>query len=155
MNHYKVLGLKKTASKQEIKAAFKKLAFQCHPDKYYQSPKSVQDNATRRFKQVSEAYEVLMDDRKHAQYNIITGGRQMPVEEVLVVPVKKMPVPAEEVPLVLVLVLGMGGSIIRSMNIMSIKVGLVGLIFGFRDLFFLILDFHCKSIYVFSLSLFR
>jgi DnaJ-class molecular chaperone len=70
MNHYyKVLGLKKTASKQEIKAAFKKLVFQCHPDKYYQSPKSVQDNATRRFKQVSEAYEVLMDDRKRAQYN--------------------------------------------------------------------------------------
>jgi curved DNA-binding protein CbpA len=69
MDHYKVLGLHKTASKEEIKAAFKKLAFQFHPDKHSQSPKSVKDNATLRFKQVSEAYEVLMDDRKRADYN--------------------------------------------------------------------------------------
>jgi curved DNA-binding protein CbpA len=69
MDHYKVLGLHKTASKEEIKAAFKKLAFQFHPDKHSQSPKSVKDNATLQFKQVSEAYEVLMDDRKRADYN--------------------------------------------------------------------------------------
>nr|XP_027187396.1 chaperone protein dnaJ 72 isoform X2 [Cicer arietinum] len=69
MDHYKVLGLHKTASKEEIKAAFKKLAFQFHPDKHSQSPKSVKDSATLRFKQVSEAYEVLMDDRKRADYN--------------------------------------------------------------------------------------
>ncbi|CAL0299193.1 unnamed protein product [Lupinus luteus] len=70
MDHYKVLGLHKTASKEEIKTAFKKLAFQFHPDKHSQSPKSVRDTATLRFKQVSEAYEVLMDDRKRADYNI-------------------------------------------------------------------------------------
>ena len=69
MNHYKVLGLHKTASKEEIKAAFKKLAFQFHPDKHSQSPKTVKDNATIRFKQISEAYEILMDDRKRADYN--------------------------------------------------------------------------------------
>ncbi|KAK2451329.1 chaperone protein dnaJ [Trifolium repens] len=69
MDHYKVLGLHKSASKEEIKAAFKKLAFQFHPDKHSQSPKSVKDNATLQFKQVSEAYEVLMDDRKRADYN--------------------------------------------------------------------------------------
>ncbi|MCI25965.1 chaperone protein dnaJ 72-like [Trifolium medium] len=69
MDHYKVLGLHKTASKEEIKAAFKKLAFQFHPDKHSQSPKSVKENATLQFKQVSEAYEVLMDDRKRADYN--------------------------------------------------------------------------------------
>jgi len=69
MDHYKVLGLNKTASKEEIKIAFKKLAFQFHPDKHSQSSKSVRDNATIRFKQVSEAYEVLMDDRKRAEFN--------------------------------------------------------------------------------------
>ncbi|XP_054803266.1 chaperone protein dnaJ 72 [Prosopis cineraria] len=70
MDHYKVLGLQRNATKEEIKAAFKKLAFQCHPDKHSQSPRAVRDNATLRFKQVSEAYEVLMDDRKRADYNI-------------------------------------------------------------------------------------
>ncbi|MED6136000.1 hypothetical protein PIB30_051868 [Stylosanthes scabra] len=69
MDHYKVLGLHRTASKAEIKAAFQKLAFQFHPDKHSHSPKVVRDNATLRFKQVSEAYEVLMDDRKRADYN--------------------------------------------------------------------------------------
>ncbi|XP_058727360.1 chaperone protein dnaJ 72 [Vicia villosa] len=69
MDHYKVLGLHKTASKEEIKSAFKKLAFQFHPDKHSQSPKAVKENATVRFKQVSEAYEILMDDRKRAEYN--------------------------------------------------------------------------------------
>ncbi|XP_027358508.1 chaperone protein dnaJ 72 [Abrus precatorius] len=69
MDHYKVLGLHRTATKEEIKAAFKKLAFQFHPDKHSQSPKAMRDNATLRFKQVSEAYEVLMDDGKRADYN--------------------------------------------------------------------------------------
>ncbi|XP_057445698.1 chaperone protein dnaJ 72 isoform X2 [Lotus japonicus] len=69
MDHYKVLGLHRTATKEEIKAAFKKLAFQFHPDKHSQSPKPVRDSATLRFKQVSEAYDVLMDDRKRADYN--------------------------------------------------------------------------------------
>jgi len=55
MDHYKVLGLQKTASKEETKTALKKLAFQFHPDKHSQSPKSVQDNATLRFKQVPES----------------------------------------------------------------------------------------------------
>ncbi|KAK4272385.1 hypothetical protein QN277_020951 [Acacia crassicarpa] len=70
MDHYNVLGLQRDAPKEEIKAAFKKLAFQFHPDKHSQSPKAVRDNATLKFKQVSEAYEILMDDRKRADYNI-------------------------------------------------------------------------------------
>lgn len=69
IDHYKVLGLQKTASKEEIKSAFKKLVFQFHLDKHSQSSKSVRENATIRFKQVSEAYEVLMDDRKRAEFN--------------------------------------------------------------------------------------
>jgi len=69
MDHYKVLGLHRTATKEEIKTAFKKLAFQFHPDKHSHSPRAIRENATIRFKQVSEAYEVLMDDRKRADYN--------------------------------------------------------------------------------------
>ncbi|ESW23482.1 hypothetical protein PHAVU_004G050800 [Phaseolus vulgaris] len=69
MDHYKVLGLHRTASKEEIKTAFKTLAFQFHPDKHSQSPRAIRENATIRFKQVSEAYEVLMDDQKRADYN--------------------------------------------------------------------------------------
>ncbi|XP_027912734.1 chaperone protein dnaJ 72-like [Vigna unguiculata] len=69
MDHYRVLGLHRTATKEEIKTAFKKLAFQFHPDKHSQSPRAIRENATIRFKQVSEAYEVLMDDRKRADYN--------------------------------------------------------------------------------------
>ncbi|XAR48341.1 hypothetical protein NMG60_11031129 [Bertholletia excelsa] len=70
MDHYKALGLNRNASKEEIKEAFRKLAMQFHPDKHSHSPKSVRDTATVRFKQASEAYEVLMDDRKRADYNI-------------------------------------------------------------------------------------
>ncbi|KAB1200701.1 Chaperone protein dnaJ 72 [Morella rubra] len=68
-DHYKVLGLSKNASKGEIKDAFRKLAIKFHPDKHSQSPKPVREGATLRFKQVSEAYEVLSDDRKRAYYD--------------------------------------------------------------------------------------
>lgn len=69
-DHYKVLGLSKNATKDEIKEAFRKLAIKYHPDKHSQSPKPVRENATLRFKLASEAYEVLSDDRKRADYNI-------------------------------------------------------------------------------------
>ncbi|KAK7857701.1 chaperone protein dnaJ 72 [Quercus suber] len=77
-DHYKVLGLNKNATKDEIKEAFRKLAIKYHPDKHSQSPKPVRENATLRFKLASEAYEVLSDDRKRADYNIrsrSTGNR--------------------------------------------------------------------------------
>ncbi|XP_028088571.1 chaperone protein dnaJ 72-like isoform X2 [Camellia sinensis] len=70
MDHYKVLGLTRNATKDEVKEAFRKLAMQFHPDKHSHSPNSVKDGATLRFKQVSEAYEVLMDDRKRAHFNL-------------------------------------------------------------------------------------
>ncbi|KAL3524577.1 hypothetical protein ACH5RR_012949 [Cinchona calisaya] len=43
---------------------------QFHPDKHAHSPKQVKDTATLKFKQLSEAYETLTDDRKRADYNI-------------------------------------------------------------------------------------
>ncbi|KAL6337766.1 hypothetical protein AAG906_037360 [Vitis piasezkii] len=70
MDHYEALGIGRNASKGEIKEAFRKLALKYHPDKHAQSPKAVRDGATLRFKQVSEAYEVLSDDRKRSLYNL-------------------------------------------------------------------------------------
>lgn len=43
---------------------------QFHPDRHCESPKHVKDTATVKFKQVSEAYDILMDDGKRAEYNI-------------------------------------------------------------------------------------
>lgn len=70
MDHYKVLGVHRNASKDEIKKAFRKLAMEFHPDKHAGSPKHVNDTAIRKFKQLSEAYEILVDDQKRADYNI-------------------------------------------------------------------------------------
>ncbi|KAJ8570551.1 hypothetical protein K7X08_037523 [Anisodus acutangulus] len=70
MDHYKILGLTRSASKEEIKQAFRKLAMEFHPDKHAHSSHRLKENATLKFKQVSEAYETLIDDRKRADYHI-------------------------------------------------------------------------------------
>ena len=60
-DYYKILGVKKEASEEEVKKAFRKLAHAYHPDK------SGGDEA--KFKEVSEAYSVLSDKQKRAQYD--------------------------------------------------------------------------------------
>lgn len=60
---YEVLGVQKNASKDDIKAAYRKLALQFHPDRN-KSPE-----AEERFKEISEAYAVLSDDDKRKQYD--------------------------------------------------------------------------------------
>ncbi len=60
-DYYKILGIAKTASAEEIKAAFRKLAHQYHPDK-------AGGNAEK-FKEVNEAYQVLSNAEKRAQYD--------------------------------------------------------------------------------------
>ncbi len=60
-DYYKILGVPKTASKEEIKKAYRKLAQQYHPDK-----KNGDEN---KFKEVNEAYSTLSDDKKRAQYD--------------------------------------------------------------------------------------
>ncbi|CAL9097754.1 unnamed protein product, partial [Musa textilis] len=69
MDHYKTLGLGRNATKGEIKEAFRRSALKFHPDKHSQSSKEVREGASRVFKQASEAYQVLIDDRKRADYD--------------------------------------------------------------------------------------
>jgi molecular chaperone DnaJ len=64
-DYYEVLGMDKAASKDDIKKAYRKLAKKYHPDANKDDP----DSAEERFKELSEAYEVLMDDDKRARYD--------------------------------------------------------------------------------------
>jgi DnaJ-class molecular chaperone len=60
---YSILGVSDKASASDIKKAYRKLAKQYHPDA---NPGNKQAEA--RFKEISEAYDVLSDDKKRAQY---------------------------------------------------------------------------------------
>lgn len=66
-NYYDILGVAKDASKDEIKKAFHKLAHKYHPDK--------KGGDEAKFKEASEAYQILSDDGKRRQYDT-TGSAQ-------------------------------------------------------------------------------
>ena len=65
-DYYKILGVSKTATEEEIKKAFRKLAHEHHPDK--------KGGNEARFKEASEAYSVLGDKNKRAQYDAMGSG---------------------------------------------------------------------------------
>ena len=63
-DYYESLGLKKGASEEEIKRAFRKLAIKYHPDKNQGNKE-----AEEKFKEINEAYQVLSDPEKKARYD--------------------------------------------------------------------------------------
>jgi len=63
-DYYEILGVEKNASKDEIKKAYRKIALQCHPDR---NPDNKQ--AEEKFKEATEAYDILIDDQKKAAYD--------------------------------------------------------------------------------------
>ncbi|XP_014488457.1 PREDICTED: dnaJ homolog subfamily B member 6-B-like isoform X1 [Dinoponera quadriceps] len=65
VDYYKVLEVQRTATGGDIKKAYRKLALKWHPDK---NPDNLEE-ANRRFKEISEAYEVLSDDVKRRTYD--------------------------------------------------------------------------------------
>jgi len=65
-DYYKTLGVKKNAKEKEIKKAYRKLALKYHPDKH---PAEKKDKATKKFEEISEAYEVLTDEEKRRIYD--------------------------------------------------------------------------------------
>ena len=68
MGYYEILGLSKNASDSDIKKAYRKLALKWHPDKN----SSNREFAEKKFKEISEAYQVLSDSQKRKMYDM--GG---------------------------------------------------------------------------------
>lgn len=70
-DYYKVLGVEKKATQDEIKKAFRKLAIKYHPDKT-KGDKAAEE----KFKEVNEAYEVLGDKNKRQKYDTMGDNYQ-------------------------------------------------------------------------------
>src|ERR1700751_3517415 len=76
-DYYKVLGVPKDAAAADIKKAYRKLARQYHPD-----ANKGDSAAEEKFKEISEAYDVLSDEKRRKEYDearsLFGGGVRMP-----------------------------------------------------------------------------
>lgn len=69
-DYYKILGVSKNASTEEIKKAYRSLALKYHPDRNMENRKAAEE----RFKQISEAYYVLGDEKRRSEYDAYKSG---------------------------------------------------------------------------------
>ena len=87
-NYYNILNVAETATKDEIKKAYRTLSFKYHPDK---NPGN--SEATSQFQKISEAYETLSDEEKRQEYDMMRqnpfmrmgsqgGGMNVPMEDI-------------------------------------------------------------------------
>jgi len=72
-DYYEILGVGRNATPEEIKAAFRKLAAQHHPDKNPDDP-----NADARFKEINAAYQALSDPNRRAMYDRFGSAAEQP-----------------------------------------------------------------------------
>lgn len=75
-NYYEILGLTPDSDSQDVKSAYRKLARKYHPD-VNKTPDS-----EKKFKDVLEAYEVLSDEKKRKQYDMLNGFYKSPKQKV-------------------------------------------------------------------------
>ena len=61
---YDILGIGRSASEQEVKSAYRKLAKELHPDRNKDNP-----NAAERFSDITKAYDLLSDEEQRARYD--------------------------------------------------------------------------------------
>ena len=73
-DYYEVLGIATNASAEEIRRAYHRMAFQCHPDRHQET-----DEAHKKMQAINEAYVILSDPIKRREYDLPRGyGSRVP-----------------------------------------------------------------------------
>ncbi len=80
-DYYKILGVSRSASSDEIKKAYRKLALKHHPDRHSTAEPEVREAEEKTFKEVSNAYSILSDPVRKSRYDsgqdLEDGGMDM------------------------------------------------------------------------------